>query len=44
MLTEAQKHRVHALVEALRPEAHGAFLKWLGISAAEIRATRAASR
>ncbi len=42
--TDAQKHRVHALFEALHPEAHGAFLKWLGIPAAEIRAIRAASR
>lgn len=43
-ITDAQKHRLHALFEARHPEAHEAFLRWLGIPVDEIRAIRVASR
>ncbi|HUL53344.1 MAG TPA: hypothetical protein VLT83_08050 [Opitutaceae bacterium] len=43
-ITDAQKHRLHALFEARHPEGHQAFLQWLGIPADTIRAIREKSR
>jgi len=43
-ITDAQKHRLHAEFEARHPQAHEAFLQWLGIAPAEVRATRERSR
>ncbi len=43
-ITDAQKHRLHAAFEARHPEAHEAFLQWLGIPPGEIKAIREQSR
>jgi hypothetical protein len=43
-ITDAQKHRLHALFEARHPQAHEAFLRWLGLRADAIRAIREKSR
>ena len=43
-ITDAQKHRLHVAFEARHPEAHAAFLQWLGLPASEIRRIREASR
>jgi len=43
-VTDAQKHRLHAAFEARHPQAHEAFLRWLGIPAAEVKAIREKSR
>lgn len=43
-ITDARKHRLHAAFEARHPQAHEAFLQWLGIPAGEIKAIREASR
>jgi hypothetical protein len=43
-ITDEQKHRLHAAFEARHPPAHEAFLQWLGIPPAEIRAIRENSR
>jgi hypothetical protein len=43
-ITDAQKHRLHALFEARHPLAHEAFLRWLGLPADAIRAIREKSR
>jgi len=43
-VTDAQKHRLHALFEARHPQAHEEFLQWLGLPADAIRAIRERSR
>jgi len=43
-ITDAQKHRLHALFEARHPQAHEAFLRWLGLPADAIRTIREKSR
>lgn len=43
-ITDAQKHQLHAAFEARHPLAHEAFLQWLGIPPAEIRAIREKSK
>lgn len=43
-ITDAQKHRLHSAFEARHPQAHEAFLQWLGIPPAEIRAIREGAR
>lgn len=43
-LTEEHMQRFHRAFEARRPEAHAAFLAWLGIPAAELAAIREGSR
>jgi len=43
-ITDAQKHRLHAAFEARHPQAHEAFLQWLGIPPAEIQVIREKSR
>ncbi len=43
-ITDEQKHRLHALFETRHPQAHEAFLQWLGIPADTIRAIRENSR
>lgn len=43
-ITDAQKHRLHALFEARHPQAHEAFLRWLELPANAIRAIREKSR
>ncbi len=43
-ITDAQKHRLHAAFEARHPEAHEAFLQWLGIPPGEIEQIRQKSR
>jgi hypothetical protein len=42
-VTAAQKHQLHALCEARHPEAHEAFLQWLGVPPEAIRTIRARS-
>ena len=42
-ITDAQKHKLHALFEARHPEAHEAFLQWLGVPPDAIRTIRARS-
>ena len=42
-VTDAQKHKLHALFEARHPEAHEAFLQWLGVPPEDIRNIRAHS-
>jgi len=42
-VTDAQKHQLHALFEARHPEAHEAFLQWLGAPPDAIRTIRAGS-
>lgn len=43
-ITDEQKRGFHAFFEARHPEAHEAFLKWLGIPADTIRSIRERSR
>ena len=43
-ITETQKHKLHGLFEARHPQAHDAFLKWLGLPPDAIRAIREKSR
>jgi len=43
-ITDAQKHRLHAVFEARHPQAHEAFLQWLGIPSVEIQAVRESAR
>ena len=43
-ITEAQKHKLHGLFEARHPEAHEAFLQWLGMPPDSIRAIREKAR
>jgi hypothetical protein len=43
-VTDAQKERLHRLFEQRHPEAHQAFLEWLGIPADQVRAIREHSR
>jgi len=43
-ITDAQKHRLHAAFEARHPQAHEAFLQWLGIPPVEIQAVRESAR
>ena len=43
-ITDAQKHQLHAAFEARHPQAHAAFLRWLGLPPAEVRAIRETSR
>jgi hypothetical protein len=43
-ITAEQKHQLHAAFEARHPQAHEAFLQWLGIPPAEIRTIREGSR
>jgi hypothetical protein len=43
-ITDAQKHRLHALFEARHPQAHEAFLQWLGLPTDAIRTIRENSR
>ena len=40
-VTDAQKHKLHALFETRHPEAHEAFLQWLGVPPDAIRTIRA---
>ena len=42
-VTDAQKQKLHALFEARHPEAHEAFLQWLGVPPDAIRTIRARS-
>ncbi len=43
-LDDAQMHRWHKLFEARHPDAHQAFLEWLGLSPEEIAPARAEFR
>lgn len=43
-LDEAKRKQWHRLFEARHPEAHGAFLAWLGLSPEEIARVRAKFR
>lgn len=43
-ITDAQKHRLHQVFEQQHPEAHQAFLEWLGVPAEEVRAIREHAR
>ncbi len=43
-ITDEQKHRLHAAFEARHPEAHEAFLQWLGLPADAVRSIREKSR
>ena len=43
-INEAQKHKLHALFETHHPEAHEAFLHWLGLPPEAIRSIREQSR
>ncbi len=43
-VTDVQKHALHAAFETCHPQAHEAFLQWLGIPAGEIRSIREQSR
>lgn len=43
-ITDAQKHRLHALFETRHPQAHEAFLRWLGLPADDIHTIRENSR
>jgi len=43
-ITDAQKQKLHALFEARHPEAHEAFLKWLGLGPDAIKGIREKSR
>ena len=43
-VTQEQKHRFHAAFERRHPQAHQAFLEWLGVSADEVRKIREWSR
>lgn len=43
-IADAQKQRLHAEFEKRHPQAHQAFLEWLGVSAQEITAIREHAR
>jgi hypothetical protein len=43
-ITDEQKHRLHVQFEIRHPQAHEAFLQWLGIPADAIRTIRENSR
>ena len=43
-LDQAQMHRWHKLFETRHPEAHQAFLEWLGLGPEDIARTRAQFR
>ncbi len=43
-ITDEQKHRLHAAFEARHPEAHEAFLQWIGLPADAVRSIREKSR
>ena len=43
-ITDAQKHRLHAVFEARHPEAHQSFLQWLSLPADEVRSIRDGAR
>ncbi len=43
-ITEEQKHKLHAAFERRQPEAHQAFLEWLGLPAEAVRQIREHSR
>jgi hypothetical protein len=43
-LDEAQRHRWHKLFETRHPDAHQAFLEWLGIGSEDIDRIRAQFR
>jgi hypothetical protein len=43
-ITDAQKHRLHALFEQKHPEEHQGFLEYLGVPAPAIREIRDRSR
>jgi len=43
-LDESSMHRWHAIFEQRWPEAHGSFLEWLGVPAADAERIRHASR
>ena len=43
-VTEEQKRHFHAAFEKQHPQAHQAFLEWLGLSAAEVAKIREHSR
>jgi len=43
-ITDAQKHKLHALFEIRHPQAHEAFLQWLGLPPDAIRNIRENSR
>ena len=43
-LSEEAMMKWHQLFESRHPDAHAAFLKWLGISSAEVDRIRLASR
>ena len=39
-ITDEQKRRLHAVFESRHPQAHEAFLQWLGLPENEIRSIR----
>jgi hypothetical protein len=43
-ITDEQQHRLHEFFEIRHPQAHEAFLQWLGLPADAIRAIRENSR
>ncbi|MBI5381056.1 MAG: hypothetical protein HZA31_04080 [Opitutae bacterium] len=43
-ITDAQKQQLHGLFETRHPQAHEAFLQWLGLPAQTIREIRERSR
>jgi hypothetical protein len=43
-IIDEQKHRLHVQFEIRHPQAHEAFLQWLGLPADAIRAIRENSR
>ena len=43
-ITDAQKQGLHAAFEARHPQAHEAFLHWLGLPPADVRAIREQAR
>jgi hypothetical protein len=43
-ITDAQKHRLHAVFEARHPDAHESFLQWLSLPAGEVRSIREGAR
>ncbi len=43
-ITDDQKRRLHAAFESRHPQAHEAFIQWLGLQADEVRSIRDHSR
>lgn len=43
-ITDAQKHKLHVLFETRHPEAHEAFLQWLGLPPEAVRSIREQAR